>query len=150
MRAVNHYVAAYLSGSNLLVAMPRAGVPGSDMFVSSVMNGPALRIQVKTGTQAFAKTKADGEIYLWRAAEKQASQASEFLWYAFVSLNGWPGKQEQPKLFFVPSAIVANCVQSCIDLGEWLCFWMTKQESEQYEGQVGLANLLKAIELPAV
>lgn len=46
-----HYVAAYLSGFQLIVAMPRAGIPGSDLFVSKEKGGHVLRVQVKTGTQ---------------------------------------------------------------------------------------------------
>jgi len=29
-----HYIAGYLSGHHLIVAMPRGGIPGSDLFVS--------------------------------------------------------------------------------------------------------------------
>jgi hypothetical protein len=30
-----HYVAGYLSGLSLIVAMPRAGIPGCDLLISS-------------------------------------------------------------------------------------------------------------------
>jgi hypothetical protein len=55
-----HYVAAYLSGFQLIVPMPRAGIPGSDLFVSKEKGGHPLRVQVKTGTQATRRTKDVG------------------------------------------------------------------------------------------
>jgi hypothetical protein len=60
-----HFVAAYLSGFQLTVAMPRGGIPGFDLLVTKEKSGHAIRIQVKTGTQSTRKTKKDGEIYLW-------------------------------------------------------------------------------------
>ena len=39
-----HYIAGYLSGHHLIVAMPRGGIPGSDLFVAKESGGPALRV----------------------------------------------------------------------------------------------------------
>ena len=145
-----HYVASYLSGFKLLFAMPRAGIPGSDLFVSNVAKGPAIRVQVKTGTQSYAKTKVDGEIYLWHASTKATANVSPFQWYAFVWLNGWPSSENQPKVFIVPSYFVAERVQGCVDRNEWLCFWMTLPESAAYEGTSGMNALLKCLNSEAI
>lgn len=109
-----HFVAAYLSGHKLIVAMPRAGIRGSDLFVSSVKNGPAIRVQVKTGTQCRRKDPQEGEILLWYASRSAVDQINDYLWYAFVWLNGWPEAEAPPQLFIVPSTLVAARVRSCL------------------------------------
>ena len=96
-----HYVAAYLSGFQLIVAMPRAGIPGSDLFVSQEKGGHALRVQVKTGTQATRKTKEEGDIYLWATSYASIERDDKYLWYAYVYLNGWPNGQKLPEVIFV-------------------------------------------------
>ena len=85
-----HYVAAYLSGHNLIVAMPRAGIPGFDLIVSNEKGGHSIRVQVKTGTQATRKTKDEGNIYLWSTSYAAIERDDKYLWYAYVWLNHWP------------------------------------------------------------
>ena len=65
-----HYVAGYLSGFDLIVAMPRGGIPGCDLLVTKEFKGHAVRMQVKTGTQARKNTRSDGEFYLWPTSFK--------------------------------------------------------------------------------
>ena len=48
-----HYVAAYLSRFQLIVALPRAGVPGVDLLVASQKGGRAIRVQVADGDAEF-------------------------------------------------------------------------------------------------
>lgn len=144
-----HYVASYLSGFKLIVAMPRAGVPGSDMFVSDVKNGPALRVQVKTGTQARRKTKAEGEIFLWYASKRAITNVSRYLWYAFVYLDRWPEGDREPTLLIVPSHVVAAQVKKCLDADEMLFFWLPIGEAEPYRGSNGLKQMLAVLESEA-
>ena len=105
-----HYVAAYLSGHKLIVAMPRAGVPGTDLFVSLERGGRALRMQVKTGTQATKKDRELGQIYLWQTSYSAMKRDDKHLWYAYVWLKGWPKEDNLPEVFFVPSKIVVDCL----------------------------------------
>lgn len=39
-----HYIAAYLSGFDLIVAMPRGGIPGCDLLVTRESKGRAIRL----------------------------------------------------------------------------------------------------------
>lgn len=144
-----HYVASYLSGFRLIVAMPRAGVPGSDMFVSRVNNGPALRIQVKTGTQARRKDKVEGDIFLWYASKRAITNVSKYLWYVFVYLDGWPQESRDPTLLIVPSETVAAQVKKCLDADEMLFFWLPVVEAEQYRGSNGLKQMLTVLDSEA-
>jgi len=141
-----HYVAAYLSGAQLIVAMPRAGIPGSDLFVSQEKGGHALRVQVKTGTQATRKTKEEGPIYLWATSYAAIERNDKHLWYAYVYLNGWPNGGKLPEVFFVPSHVVVRCMKECRANKEtWPYFWMRVKEAEKYRGRAGLKGLLNAL-----
>lgn len=142
-----HYVASYLSASNLIVAMPRAGIPGFDMLVSHEKGGKAIRVQVKTGTQATKKDKVDGKIYLWSTSYSAIDRDDDYLWYAYVWLNNWPSENKQPEVFFVPSKVVVECMKECRDRDEkWPYFWMTFDDAEQYKGNLGLDSLRRAME----
>ncbi len=142
-----HYVAAYLSGYELIVAMPRGGIPGSDLFISSEKGGRAIRVQVKTGTQATRKTKEEGEIYLWATSYAAIDRDDKYLWYAYVYLNGWPNEAKLPELFFVPSRIVVRCMKECRANKEtWPYFWMRVKDANKHKGRVGLKPLLNALE----
>jgi hypothetical protein len=44
------YVAAYLSALNLVVALPRGGVPSSDLLVTTPSGGKTISLQIKTAT----------------------------------------------------------------------------------------------------
>ena len=142
-----HYVAAYLSGFQLIVAMPRAGIPGSDLFVSKEKGGHALRVQVKTGTQATRRTKDEGDIYLWATSYAAIERNDKYLWYAYVYLNGWPNGEKVPEVFFVPSRVVVKCMRECRANKEtWPYFWMRVKEATKYKGRTGLKAFLHALQ----
>ena len=92
-----HYVASLLSGSGLVVAMPRAGIPGCDLLVSTAKAGRALRVQVKTGTQASKTTREEGKIYLWATGYAAIDRDDRYLWYAYVWLKEWPREEHLGK-----------------------------------------------------
>lgn len=150
-----HYVAAYLSGHGLLVALPRAGVKGSDLFVADVDSGRPLRIQVKTATQAYGKYKGE-MIYSWDTSFPSPQHCNSTTWYAYVWLNDWPEKPNQPEklnlpeVFFVPSTEVAACMEkergSYANKKEWRTFfWMRAEEAVKYKNGNGLSRLKEAM-----
>jgi len=142
-----HYVAGYLSGFDLIVAMPRGGIPGCDLLVTKEFKGHAVRLQVKTGTQATRNTKWGGNIYLWSTSYKVIEQNDANLWYAYVWLNGWPNGDLCPEVFFVPSPVVVACLKKCRDDNDkWPYFWMGTDDAQQYKGRTGLALLLAAVD----
>src|SRR5262245_3745865 len=108
-----HYVASYLSGFQLIVALPRAGVPGCHLLVATKNPGPPGRIQVKTGTKSTKKDKREGPIYLWHTSFKVIENADPTLWYAYVWLRGWPEEDNHPEVFFVPSDVVVKTMAKC-------------------------------------
>jgi hypothetical protein len=141
-----HFIAAYLSGYNLIVAMPRGGIPGSDLFVSKEKGGNPIRVQVKTGTQATRKDKYDGNIYLWATSYAAIDRNDKSLWYAYVWLNGWPAGENAPEVFFVPSKVVVKCMKECLaDKDTWPYFWMRVGDAQKYKGRSGLKSLLEAL-----
>ncbi len=142
-----HYIAAYLSGFKLIVAMPRGGIPGSDLFVTNEKGGQAIRVQVKTGTQATRNTKDEGEIYLWATSYAAIERDDKHLWYAYVWLNGWPNEENLPEVFFVPSKVVVKCMKGCReDNDTWPYFWMRADDAKKYQGHAGLQSLLDALD----
>ncbi len=140
-----HYVAAYLSGHNLIVAMPRAGIPGFDLIVSNEKGGHSIRVQVKTGTQATRKTKNEGNIYLWSTSYAAIERDDKYLWYAYVWLHDWPNGDNLPEVFFVPSNVVVEVMKACKKNNEsWPYFWMKKDDAEKYKGYLGFQSLNNA------
>ena len=147
-----HYVSAYLSGFGLLVALPRAGIPGSDLFVAAVSGGRPIRVQVKTGTQAKRNTKwAPGEIYLWSTSCSVIERHDENLWYAYVWLNGWPEEGKNlPEVFFVPSVDVMTCMTAVREENKenpkaWTYFWMRADDAKKYKDSAGLKPLIDTL-----
>ncbi len=145
-----HYVASYLSRLGLLVALPRGGVPGSDLFVARETNGPPIRVQVKTGTDSKRKTRTDGEIYLWQTSDKVIAGKDASLWYAYVWLNDWlADSTKSPEVFFVPSADVVACMEGVVKEREkypkaWSYFWMKVENAKKYKGCEGVKPLMLA------
>ncbi len=137
-----HYIAAYLSRKELIVALPRAGVPGTDLFVAAESGGHPLRIQVKTGTQSTRKDKIEGPIYLWSANAAIAELVDDRMWFAFVWLKKWP--DELPEVFFVPLSVVAKCMKGEKD-ASWAYFWMRVTDADQYKGDIGFKKLDDAL-----
>jgi hypothetical protein len=141
-----HYVAAYLSGHNLIVAMPRAGIPGFDLIVSNEKGGHSIRIQVKTGTQSTRKNKVEGDIYLWPTSYAAIERNDVYLWYAYVWLNDWPNGNNLPEIFFVPSSVVVKVMKECKeDNDSRPYFWMKKNDAEKYKGDSGFQLLNNAL-----
>jgi hypothetical protein len=143
-----HYIAAYLSGYSLIVAMPRGGIPGSDLFVSKEKGGNTIRVQVKTArTEAMKNDRDVGRIYLWRTGATAAIERNDQnLWYAYVWLNGWPTGETFPETFFVPSKVVVKCMKGVLaDKDTWEYFWMRVREAQKYKGLSGLKSLLDAL-----
>lgn len=142
-----HYVAAYLSGSQLIVALPRAGVPGCDLLVTAIKTGPAVRIQVKAGSEPRANDKALGRIYRWSTKCSVTERNDPHLWYAYVALNGWPNEKNvvknwpdtggTPEVFFVPASFVVERMAGETE-ASWSYFWMTFDEAQQYRSMDGL------------
>jgi hypothetical protein len=142
-----YYVASYLSGFSLLVAMPRAGIPGSDLYVSTIKDGPAIRIQVKTGTKSTRKDRQEGPIYLWHASFKAIDRVNDSLWYAYVWLNGWPDETKQPELFFIPSRVVSDCLKSEKEANVTMPFyWMRTPDAQKFKGEAGLKAMREQLE----
>ena len=142
-----HYVAAYLCGHNLIVAMPRAGIPGFDLIVSNEKGGNSIRVQVKTGTQSTRKNKVEGEIYLWSTSYAVIERDDMYLWYAYVWLKNWPNEENLPEVFFVPSNYVVEVMKECKKNNEsWPCFWMKKDDAEKYKGYSGFKLLKNALD----
>jgi hypothetical protein len=140
-----HYVAGYLSGLGLIVAMPRAGIPGCDLLVATSRTGRAAQLQVKTGTQSTRTDREEGKIYLWRTSATAIKRQDWNLWYAFVWLKDWPDAERLPEIFFVPSKVVVRCLKQCIRDKEQPFFWMRAHDAEEYWGQAGLKRLLKML-----
>lgn len=145
-----HYVSALLSSLGLVVALPRAGVPSTDLIVTNESSERAVSIQVKTGTNPLNeyKRKSEKNYYAWDTSEKVINLTSPSLWYAYVNLNGWPltpGKS--PEVFFVTSAKVSKVVADEKKSGaSRLFFWLNTKEAENYAGANGAQELIKYIE----
>ena len=142
-----HYVAAYLSGYQLIVAMPRGGIPGSDLFVSKEKGGNAIRLQVKTaGTEAMKNDRAVGRIYLWRTSLAVIERNDRNLWYAYVWLKDWPKGEISPEVFFVPAKVVIKCMKGVLaDKDTWPYFWLRVDAAQGFKGRAGLRPLLSAL-----
>ncbi len=140
--AGEYYVAAYLSRKELVVALPRAGVSGTDLFVSASNSGHPIRLQVKTGTQSISNDKNKGPIYLWAASVGIADLIDDRKWFAFVWLKNWP--EDLPEVFFVPLAVVSACMDQQRE-SSYPSFWMRSEDAEQYKGNKGYQKLRDAL-----
>jgi hypothetical protein len=144
--AGEHYVAAMLSAKGLVVALPRAGVPSTDLIVTSEFGGRAISIQVKTGTASFQnkKRKPEESYYLWDTKFNAINLSNDSRWYAYVYLNGWPIEQQMPKVFFVPSCVVAECMRKQRENGQKRpFFWMYEHEAESYKDLIGCQKMIE-------
>ena len=126
--------------------MPRAGVPGCDLFIGKEHGGRAVRIQVKTGTQATKTTKEEGKIYLWSTSYGALKRNTEDLWYAFVWINNWPVKNNHPEIFFVPAKRVITYLKGAKKIKDkWPYFWMKEKEAVKCRGEAGIKTMLKTL-----
>ena len=105
------YVAAYLSALNLVVALPRGGVPSSDLLVTTPNGSKTISLQVKTATQPENSHRRYGDYLTWAVSTKSRAINSENHWYVFVALRDWP-TGNHPELYFVPSCDVAESLKS--------------------------------------
>jgi len=143
--AGEHYVAAMLSAKGLVVALPRGGVPSTDLIVTSEVGGRAISIQVKTGTASFQnrKRKPEESYYVWDTKFKAMNLSNDSSWYAYVYLNGWPVEGQMPKVFFVPSCVVAECMRKQQEYGQKRpFFWMYEHEAESYRDLIGCQKII--------
>ena len=144
-----HYVAAMLSSTGLVVAMPRGGVPSTDLIVTRAVGGRAVSIQVKTGTTSYEKRKRKPEesYYLWDTGFKALNLLNDAHWFAYVYLNGWPTEGNLPKVFFVPSCVVVQCMRKQQEEGQKRpFFWMYENESENYRDLVGCHKIIEYLQ----
>ena len=148
--AGEHYVAAYLSSKGLVVAIPRANSPATDMLVTAEASGRPISIQVKTGTSALYTYKRTPEknYWLWDTQSPPANLVNESHWYVFVFVNGWPSTDDpkmMPITFFVPSRVVDDYLKREQTGLKRPFFIMTLDEAEQYRGEVGYQKLAAAM-----
>jgi hypothetical protein len=80
------YVAAYLSALNLVVALPRGGVPSSDLLVTTPTGGKTISLQIKTATKPENKHGKYGDYLTWIVSAKSRAIGSH--WYIFVRNGG--------------------------------------------------------------
>lgn len=139
-----HYVSALLAGHGLVVALPRGGASRSDLFVADNNRGSPLRVQVKTAHEPYGPYKGE-QICSWATSDNIVDTHDENLWFAFVALRGWPGKQVLPEVFFLPSKDVAT-VMSTEKGRSRTFFWMRLSDArEKYGDAIGVASLKEEI-----
>ena len=141
-----HYIAAYLSALELVVALPRGGVPSCDMLVTTKLAGKSVSIQVKTATSPLNEPKKDKHYYAWSTSANSVDSVHANHWFAFVNLNKWPEADTSPEIFFIPSGVVAIEVKKELEKGaKWLFYCIECDDAEQYRGMNGVNMLLREL-----
>ena len=141
-----HYVAAYLAGSDLTVAVPRGGAARVDLFVADSRRGRPIRLQVKTARDPYGKHQGK-PFCSWATNCSIIDEHDEGYWFAFVALNGWPQKAILPEVLFVPSAVVAERME--LEKAKTRTFyWIYVDDAEIYRNENGLALLKTALAQP--
>jgi hypothetical protein len=121
--AGEHLVAAGLSGLGFAVGMPRAGLQGFDLLVSTPKPGDTWTIQVKTSSSAV-RHGSRGYFWEWPVGKHAADERSPSLWYVFVDLQGWPEQEKStPTLYLLPSKVVAGWTRSILRK-KWSRLWL--------------------------
>ena len=144
-----YYVASYLSGMGVVVAITRGGTPTTDLIVTSARGGRAVSIQVKTSAHPHVvyKRLAQKNYWTWDTPFKAKDFADRSHWYVFVALNGWPASGNMPDIFFVPSKVVARNITLQFERGDTRpMFEMPDAVAEQYRGQTGCQHLLALLD----
>jgi hypothetical protein len=143
------YVASFLSALNLVVALPRGGVPSSDLLVTTSEGKKTISLQVKTAlSRNFTKSKKYEDYYSWPVSEQAKDSHGESHWYAFVNMNNWPGpvNAEQPDIYFVDSETVAHVVKDWNDKPSPRIFFRIKDvEKEHYKGLAGFEKMKEVL-----
>jgi hypothetical protein len=135
------FVASYLSALNLVVALPRGGVPSSDLLITNERGEKTISLQVKSARKPFNKSIKYGDYLAWPASSKEIT-VSDKHWYALVDLKNWPEDDKIPEVFFMPS----EKFKSGIEKGKWSFFCLSLSEANQYKGQEGHNNLLMELQ----
>jgi hypothetical protein len=86
------YVASYLSALGFVVALPRGGVPSSDLLVTTPEGNNTISLQVKTATKPDNPHGKYGKYLTWGVSSKSKNDTGNSHWYAFVALYDWPQK----------------------------------------------------------
>lgn len=105
------YIASYLSALGLVVALPRAGVPTSDLLVTTQKANKTISLQVKTSFEPQNRSIKYTDYYSWDVSRKSLEIKHTSHWYAFVNLHNWPNVEKSGAIFFVPSADVASLLE---------------------------------------
>jgi len=136
------YVASFLSALGLVVALPRGGVPSSDLLVTTPKGHRSLALQVKTSLSKLNISNKYGNHWAWDVSTK-AREHSEFHWYVFVNAYDWPSGGKCPDIYFVPSRIVSKIVMEWNDPNSSRLFFriMEKDERDQYIGIAGFKKM---------
>jgi hypothetical protein len=130
----------------LIVGMPRAGVPGCDLLVANPARGRPISLQVKTGTRSKGTKKGHGAWYEWDTSYSVIESNDDHLWFAYVWLNGWPRANNQPEVFFVPSRDVVAVLKERKRAGSTRpFFWFREDRAERYRGLEGLKPMLSEL-----
>ena len=140
-----YYVASYLSGMGLVVALTRKGTPTTDLMVTSESGGHSISLQVKSGgsySHVVYKRKPKYNYWVWRTGRKAMFRPNRSHWYAFVYVGDWPHGKDLLQVFFVPSKVVADRVKTS-NQKEW--FWIYDVDTTPYCGLEGFRKLKKAI-----
>jgi len=144
------YVAAYLSALNLVVALPRGGVPSSDLLVTTPGGDKTISLQIKTATTQGNKYRKCAYL-TWAVSAKSRTINCESHWYVFVDLRNWPQGQDHPELYFVPSCDVAESLETEWNKREttrlfFPLFIETNAETEMYAPGGKVASYYKGID----
>jgi hypothetical protein len=137
------YVASFLSAMGLVVALPRSGVPSSDLIVTTHEGHRSISIQVKTSLSPIIKSKKYGDYWSWDVSKKAIENRSKFHWYAFVNANNWPRTGISPSIYFLPSEVVADIVTEWNEQNAPRLFFRIKEVEERdlYEGVAGFGQM---------
>lgn len=145
------YVAAYLSAQNLVVALPRGGVPSSDLLVTTPNGDKTISLQIKTATQPKNSHGKYGHYLTWAVSAKSRTINCHAHWYVFVDLLDWPRGKDNPEVYFVPSCDVAESLKTDWNKAEetrlfFPLFIEVNAETERYATAGKTASFYKGIE----
>jgi hypothetical protein len=140
------FVASYLSALNLVVALPRGGVPSSDLLVTNERGEKTISLQVKSARKPFNKSRKDGDYLAWEVSSREIT-VSDKHWYALVDLKNWPEDDKIPEVFFISSNKIKHGIEkdNKTDAKRFF-FCLSLSEADQYKGKEGCNNLLTELQ----
>lgn len=144
------FVASYLSALGFVVALPRGGVPSSDLLVTNFNCSKTITLQVKTATKPLSTHGKYGKYLSWAVSNKSKNIQENSHWYAFVDLQGWPKGGNSPDIYFVSSRDVAALLETDWNKEDstrlfYSIFEKTNEENEKYIITGKIADLYKGI-----